>query len=200
MPRTKQVATAVPSEKTTSTARHFKLKANPGQTDLRRTSPAYAGDNILEAAESALRHKAVAMALAGDPVMMRYCLGELSAQRLRTAGLLLPEITTIEDISKATSAILQAAAAGKITLQEANGLASLISVHAQTMRAEELARRVARLEQQGAVVDPKTGRLVLEHRAQQLKPSTPGRSRTFTIECRDGEEDSERINELCRKI
>jgi hypothetical protein len=200
MPRTKKMATAVPSEKATSTARRCKSTAYPGQTDLRRKYPTSAGDNILEAAESALRHKAVAMALAGDPVTMRYCLDELSAQRLRTAGLSLPEITTIEDLSKATSAILQAAAAGKITLQEAKGLAYLIGVHAQTMRSEELAKRIACLEQQGAVVDPKSGRRILGRRDQRLEPATAVRSRSFTIECRDGEEDSERTNKLCQKI
>ncbi|POR39900.1 hypothetical protein CRT23_26900 [Methylobacterium sp. V23] len=102
----------------------------------------------MEAAESALRHKAVEMALGGDSGMMRYCLGELSARRLRSSGFMLPEIGTIEDLPKATYAILQAAAVGTITVQEANELAKLVGVHTEAMRDEELSRRIARLEEQ----------------------------------------------------
>ena len=102
----------------------------------------------MEAAESALRHKAVEMALCGDAGMMRYCLGELSAQRLRSSGFMLPELTTIENLPKATYVILQAAAVGTITFQEANELAKLVGVHAEAMRDEELSRRISLLEEQ----------------------------------------------------
>jgi len=65
---------------------------------------------------------------------------------MRTAGFVLPEITEMEDLSKATFAILQAAATGIITFQEAKELASLVGVHTEALRDGDLARRVASLE------------------------------------------------------
>ena len=150
MPRTVRVAAAVPSEEATSTARRFRSAAYSGQSNPRPTYATSSGDDILEAVEGALRHKAVAMALAGDPTMMRHCLDELSARRMRTAGFVLPEITEMKDLSKATFAILQAAAAGKITFDEAKQLSRLIGFHAEAMRDGELALRVAHLEAQQA--------------------------------------------------
>ena len=143
-----RMAAEMPSEKATSTARRRRPTARLGQSDLRPTYPTSSGDDILEAAEAALWYKAVAMALAGDSTMMRHCLCELSARRMRTAGFTLPEITKTEDLPKATFAILIAAVAGKITFQEAKELSSLTGFHAEAMQDGELALRVAYLEAQ----------------------------------------------------
>ncbi|WP_156375976.1 hypothetical protein [Methylobacterium sp. Leaf117] len=150
MPRTMRVAAAVPPEKTSPRTWLSKPAACLTEADVRQKPSKGAGDNILEAAESALMQKAVAMALGGNSTMMRYCLDQLSAWRMRTAEFMLPEITKMEDLSKATLGILEAAAAGVITFPEAKELSGLVAVHAEALRDGDLAIRVANLEAQQA--------------------------------------------------
>jgi hypothetical protein len=59
----------------------------------------------------------------------------------------MPPIETSADLGEAMGAILQAAADGSLTPDEAVSVASLIETRRKTLETMELERRIARLEQ-----------------------------------------------------
>jgi hypothetical protein len=91
--------------------------------------------------------KAVEKALEGDSPMLRALLRTLVPNRReRTVEFDLPEINTIDDVVKASSAVLVACAAGQLSPNEATEITALISTHVQTMKMKKFEERLAALE------------------------------------------------------
>lgn len=68
-------------------------------------------------------------------------------RRERAIDITLPEITTLADAVKASAAIVQAVAAGSVTLGEAAELSRLVANVATTISTNDLAERIAKLEE-----------------------------------------------------
>jgi hypothetical protein len=102
---------------------------------------------LLEGEAEALTRRAVEMALNGDMQALRICMDRLAPMRRdRPVTFDLPMMETIEDLSKATKAILIAVAAGELTPSEAAELGKLVDAHAKAIEVTDLHRRLAALE------------------------------------------------------
>jgi hypothetical protein len=94
--------------------------------------------------------KCVEMALAGDPTAMRIAISRLVPERKsRPVSLpMMPKIEHASDLIKATGAIMDASAAGEITVDEAAALSQLVANVAKSVETFELSDRLAKLEEQ----------------------------------------------------
>lgn len=93
-----------------------------------------AAARLLDAHAEALVDKAIEMALAGDPVAVRFCLGRiLGARRSQPVEFPLPEMNFREDLAGAMSAVVAAVAEGTLAPDEATAVAHIL---------EELADRL----------------------------------------------------------
>ena len=90
-------------------------------------SGARAAAALLDAKAEHITEKAVELALAGDAVAVRFCLGRLlGVRRGQPVELALPEIAAPRDLSAAIAAITGALAAGRITPDEALSLSQML--------------------------------------------------------------------------
>lgn len=86
---------------------------------------------LLDEQAEALAHKAIEMALAGDPVAVRFCLGRLIGSR-RGMPLVLddaadfPSVSGPGDLAAAVAAVTSALAEGRITPEEALDLSQML--------------------------------------------------------------------------
>jgi hypothetical protein len=102
---------------------------------------------LLDGEAEGLTRKAIELALAGDTTALRLCLERiLPARRDRPVRLQIPEIEGMEDLTKATTALLGAVAAGELSPTEAGEVAKLVEVHRRTVEAMEIEERLRRLE------------------------------------------------------
>lgn len=97
---------------------------------------------LIDSAGEALGIKLVEQALAGDMAAMRLCLKVmLPAGRKRGLEISLPTLETTGHCMKALALVIEAAANGDLTLDEAKGLSELILAHQKTLLdAESRAR------------------------------------------------------------
>lgn len=87
----------------------------------------------------------------GDVAAIRLVLERVAPlPRNRPVQFDMPAIETAEDLGEAMGAILQAAADGELTPDEAMSIASLIETRRRTIETLELEQRIAALEQAGA--------------------------------------------------
>ncbi|MCK9543969.1 MAG: hypothetical protein M0R03_18270 [Novosphingobium sp.] len=102
---------------------------------------------LLEGQHEALTAKAVDMALAGDTVALRLCLDRLAPPRKDSpVSFALPPIRSAADTVAASSALLDAVAAGEVTPDEAGRVMALLSSHKALVEAGDLERRIEALE------------------------------------------------------
>lgn len=102
---------------------------------------------LLEGEAEALTRKAVEMALAGDMQALRLCMDRLAPPRKdRSVTFDLPPIETLEDLPKATRALMAAVATGELTPAEAAELGKLVDAHVKAIEATDLNRRLEALE------------------------------------------------------
>jgi hypothetical protein len=124
------------------------LPGNPGRPKGSRHKVTLAIESVLEGEAEKLTHKCVEMAMAGDTTAMKLCLERiLPARKDRPVQLHIPEIEGVEDLSKATMAILEAVAAGELTPAEAGEVAKLVEAHRRTVETVELEDRLRRVEE-----------------------------------------------------
>ena len=98
----------------------------PGQSGNPRGKPkgarnraTLAAESLLEGEASALTRKVIDVALAGDTAALRLCLERIMPPRKdRVVRLALPRIESAEDAREAAKAVLEAVAAGEITVAE----------------------------------------------------------------------------------
>ncbi len=86
-----------------------------------------AAETLLDGQAERLTAKCIELALNGDVIALRLAMERILApRRERPVSFDLPALETAEDLAKVTAALLQAVAAGEITVGEAAALAKLI--------------------------------------------------------------------------
>jgi len=102
---------------------------------------------LLAGEHEALTRKAVEKALEGDMTAMRLCLDRIAPPR-RDAPIsfALPAIRTAADTVTASSALLDAVAAGDVTPDEAGRVMALLTSHKALVETGDLERRIEALE------------------------------------------------------
>jgi DNA-binding GntR family transcriptional regulator len=71
----------------------------------------------------------------------------LPVRKDRPIRFALPSVDRVEDLTKATGALLSAVAAGELTPSEAAELARLVDSHVKAIEATDLHMRLSRLEE-----------------------------------------------------
>ena len=95
----------------------------------------------------ALTEKAVELALAGDTTALRLCLERLVPAIRPKDEAVIFELPPEASLTEAGRAILQAAAQGTITPQQAQHLLGALASQARIAEVDELTRRIEALEQ-----------------------------------------------------
>jgi hypothetical protein len=121
---------------------------NPaGKPKGARNKATLAMEALLDGEAEEITRTAISMAKAGDPTAMRLVLDRLiSPRRDRPVNFALPKLVTAADAVKATSAILEAVAAGELTPSEAGELSKLVDSFRAALTTAELEERLAKLE------------------------------------------------------
>jgi hypothetical protein len=102
---------------------------------------------LLDSKAEELTKKAIQMAEAGDPTMMRLCLERLIPPRKdRPLNFDLPPLKTTEDASLAQLKILENVAKGELTAPEAADVSKIIENYADTVRLTDIEQRLAEAE------------------------------------------------------
>lgn len=125
---------------------------NPaGRPKGSRSRSTLAPEAIFEGEAEAITRKVIELALGGDTQALRMCLDRLAPPRKdRPVTFELPAIESAADLSRATSALLQAVAGGEITPGEAADLPKSVATHIQAIQATDLNERLLRIEQQAS--------------------------------------------------
>ena len=106
---------------------------------------------LLEGQHEALTQAAITKALEGDGVALRLCLDRIApARKDAPISISLPAVTSAADAVTASSALLDAVAAGEVTPGEAGPVMALLVSHKGIVEAGDLERRIAALEEKGA--------------------------------------------------
>jgi len=121
---------------------------NPsGKPKGARHKTTIAAQALLEGEAEALTRKAIEKAKEGDMVALRLCLERIVPPRKsRNVSIALPKVETAEDVRKAVTAAIEAAADGMLTLDEASMLCSLLDTQRKAIETEEHENRIAALE------------------------------------------------------
>lgn len=105
---------------------------------------------LLEGEHEALTRAAITKALEGDGVALRLCLDRIApARKDAPISISLPPVTTAADAVAASTALLDAVAAGDVTPGEAGPVMALLVSHKGIVEAGNLEARIAALEQKG---------------------------------------------------
>ena len=105
---------------------------------------------LLEGQYEALTQAAITKALEGDGVALRLCLDRIAPPRRDAPiSITLPPVTSAADAVAASSALLDAVAAGEVTPGEAGPVMALLVSHKGIVEAGDLERRIAALEEKG---------------------------------------------------
>ncbi len=108
-----------------------------------RNSATIAAAALLEGEAEALTHKAVELALAGDPTAMRLCLERIMPPcRERAVDFALPPTESPADIAPAMKAVTAALADGVITPGEGEGIARVVDTFVRAIEASDFERRL----------------------------------------------------------
>lgn len=121
---------------------------NPaGKPKGARHKATQAVEALLEGQAEALTQKAIEKALEGDGVALRLCLERIAPARKDAAVCFdLPAIASASDTVTASSALLEAVAAGDVTPDEASRIMGLLTSHKALVEVCELERRIEALE------------------------------------------------------
>ncbi len=124
---------------------------NPGKPIGARHRVTRAVEALLEGQHEALTQAAITKALEGDGVALRLCLDRLAPPRKDAPiSISLPPVTSAADAVVASSALLDAVAAGEVTPGEAGPVMALLVSHKAIVEAGDLERRITALEEKGA--------------------------------------------------
>src|SRR5262247_3879649 len=109
---------------------------NPGRPKGARHKTTLAIEALLGGQAEKLTEKAIQMALGGDVTAMRLCLDRLAPPpKDRPIQIGMPRLASVEDMTTATAAVVDAVTSGTITPSEGEAIAKLIETH---RRAVEL--------------------------------------------------------------
>jgi len=102
---------------------------------------------LLAGEAEALTRTAIDLALSGDGPALRLCLDRIAPPRKDAPiSFALPAIKSAADTVAASSALLDAVAAGDVTPDEAGRVMALLSAHKSLVEAGDLEARIAALE------------------------------------------------------
>ena len=105
---------------------------------------------LLEGQFQALTQSAITKALKGDGVALRLCLDRIAPPRRDAPiSISLPPVASAADAVVASSALLDAVAAGEVTPGEAGPVMALLVAHKGIVEAGDLERRITALEEKG---------------------------------------------------
>lgn len=123
---------------------------NPsGRPKGHRNKATMAMEELLDGEAEALTRKLVEKALEGDIAALRLCLDRLlPPRRDRPVVFELPKIECAKDALAASSSILAASAAGKLSPSEAAELMGLVATHARMFEVTETEAGLAALEEE----------------------------------------------------
>lgn len=120
---------------------------NSGRPKGAKHKVTQAMEALLQGEHEALTRKAIELALAGDTVALRLCFERLApAPKDRAVAINLPAIEGIGDLLGASSAVVDAVAAGAVTPGEGTSVMALLSAHKAIMESVDLEARIAALE------------------------------------------------------
>jgi hypothetical protein len=132
----------------------------PGESGNPAGRPRGARNKHAEAAETMLLGEAerltgvaVRKALEGDMAALRLCLNRVAPPARRTVTFALPPIETVHDLVPAHRAIMEAAAEGVLTADEAKNLAEVLDSHRRAFETGEMEQRIAAVEHELGLVE-----------------------------------------------
>ena len=126
-------------------------RGNAGKPPGARHQVTRAVEALLEGEHEALTRRAIAKALEGDGVALRLCLDRIAPPRKDVAiSITLPPVASAADAVVASSALLDAVAAGEVTPGEAGPVMALLVSHKAIVEAGDLERRSTALEEKGS--------------------------------------------------
>ena len=112
-----------------------------------RNKVTLAVEALLEGQHEALTQAAIDKALEGDGAALRLCLDRIApARKDAPISFELPPIRSAADTVAASSALLEAVAAGDVTPDEAGRVMALLSAHKALVEAGDLEARITALE------------------------------------------------------
>jgi hypothetical protein len=104
---------------------------------------------LLDGEGESIVRRAIEQAKSGEPVSLRLCIERILPRRANVVELALPQIRKAEDVADACAAVIEAAGAGRITLQEAKEFMSLLEGQRRAIETHDLAVRIQLLEAGG---------------------------------------------------
>jgi len=105
--------------------------------------------DLLDDAGGEILERAIALAKKGDRVALRLCLDRLlPAKHDRVVEFDLPRVQKAADIATAMAAVIEAVAAGSMTMEEAKQLAGLLEGQRRALETSELAVQLKVIEDQ----------------------------------------------------
>jgi hypothetical protein len=121
---------------------------NRGKPKGARHKVTLAIEALLDGEASVLTRKAIDLAKAGDMQALKLCMDRLAPPRKdRSIAFELPPIETVDDLPKATRAIMDAVSVGDITPSEAAELGKLVDAHVRAIEVSDINKRLAALEE-----------------------------------------------------
>ena len=122
-------------------------KGNPGQPKGSRHRATLAAEALLDGEAESLTRTAIDAAHAGSDVALRLCLERIIPPRkVRPIKFELPPLKTAADGPVAIAAIADAAAAGDLTTDEADGFVRMVEAFVKTFEVSDMEARLRRLE------------------------------------------------------
>jgi hypothetical protein len=104
-------------------------------------------EKLFESEAEALGRKAVELALAGNPVMLKMCLERIApADKSRRITFKLPPISSVSDLAGAQGSILRAMSEGAIAPEDALAAARIVDATGAALERIDLEARLAALE------------------------------------------------------
>lgn len=122
------------------------VAGNSGRKSGSKNRTTLVAESLLEGETDELVRTAVALAKAGDVVMLKFLLGRILPKE-RSVRVELPPTDGDFDAVAAMEAILVAATTGQILPSEASELASIVAAYARTLDITELRLRLESIEE-----------------------------------------------------
>ena len=104
---------------------------------------------LLDGEGETIMRKAIELAKSGEPLSLRLCIERILPRRANVVELALPQIRQAEDVADGCAAVIEAAACGKISLQEAKEFMQLLEGQRRAIETHDLAIRIQLLEAGG---------------------------------------------------
>jgi hypothetical protein len=109
---------------------------------------------LLDDEGEGLVRKAVELALSGDPTALKLCIDRVVApRRERAVAIAVPKLKSAAELAPTMGAVLGAAADGRLTPAEAQGLAQAVATAMQAIEVHVTARRIDEIEKQLAAAE-----------------------------------------------